>query len=42
VLLATIAGGLQSPLNKLGWLLRSTLSSFVNALDALKDKKSSQ
>ena len=42
VLLATIAGGLQSPLNKLGWLLSSTLSSFVNALDALKDKKSSQ
>jgi large subunit ribosomal protein L10 len=42
VLLATMAGGFKSPLNKLGWLLNATLSGLVNALEALKDKKSSQ
>jgi len=42
VLLATMAGGFKSPLNKLGWLLNATLSSFVNALEALKNKKGSQ
>jgi len=42
VLLSTMAGGFKSPLSKLGWLLNATLSGFANALDALKDKKSSQ
>jgi large subunit ribosomal protein L10 len=42
VLLSMMAGGFQSPLNKLGWLLNATLSSFVNALEALKDKKGNQ
>ncbi len=42
VLLATIAGGFKSPLNKLGWLLNATLSGFVNALEALKNKKGGQ
>jgi len=42
VLLAIMAGGFKSPLNKLGWLLNATLSSFVNALEALKNKKGSQ
>lgn len=42
VLLATMAGGFKSPLNKLGWLLNATLSSFANALEALKNKKSNQ
>jgi large subunit ribosomal protein L10 len=41
VLLSTMAGGFQSPLSKLGWLLNATLSGFVNALEALKNKKSS-
>jgi large subunit ribosomal protein L10 len=42
VLLSMMAGGFQSPLSKLGWLLNATLSGFVNALDALKNKKGSQ
>jgi large subunit ribosomal protein L10 len=42
VLLAIMAGGFKSPLNKLGWLLNATLSSFVNALEALKHKKGGQ
>ena len=42
VLLSMMAGGFQSPLNKLGWLLNATLSGFVNAFEALKEKKSSQ
>lgn len=42
VLLAIMAGGFKSPLNKLGWLLNATLSSFVNALEALKYKKGGQ
>ena len=42
VLLSTMAGGFKSPLNKLGWLLNATLSGFVNALEVLKDKKSTQ
>ncbi len=42
VLLSTMAGGFKSPLNKLGWLLNATLSSFINALEALKNKKSNQ
>jgi len=42
VLLSTMAGGFKSPLNKLGWLLNAALSNFVNALEALKNKKSGQ
>lgn len=40
VLLSMIAGGFKSPLNQLGWLLHATLSNFVNALEALRNKKS--
>jgi large subunit ribosomal protein L10 len=42
VLLSIMAGGFQSPLSKFGWLLNATLSGFVNAMEALKNKKSSQ
>lgn len=42
ILLSMMAGGFQSPLNKLGCLLNVTLSGFVNALEALKNKKGSQ
>lgn len=42
VLLATIAGSFQAPLNKLAWLFQATLSSFVNAMESLKHKKDNQ
>jgi len=40
VLLSIMAGGFKSPLTKLAGLLNATLSNFVNALEALKNKKS--
>jgi large subunit ribosomal protein L10 len=42
VLLSMMAGGFKSPLNKLAWLLNATLSSLVNAMEALKNKRSSE
>ncbi len=42
VLLSMMAGGFKSPLNKLAWLLNATLGSLVNAMEALKNKRSSE
>lgn len=40
ILLSMIARGLQSPLNKLAFALNATLSKFIYAMEALKNKKS--
>ncbi len=40
ILLSMLAGGMQSPLNKLGGALHSLLAKFAYAMEALKQQKS--